>query len=50
MHRLELFPMIREHLRDLLDAYVQAPEIVPPLLGDDAGVLGALILAQRIAA
>jgi fructokinase len=50
MHRLELFPMIREHLRDLLHGYVQAPEIVPPLLGDDAGVLGALILAQRIAA
>jgi len=48
MHHLDLFPMIREHLREVLRDYVQAPQIVPPLLGDDAGVLGAMILAQRI--
>jgi fructokinase len=47
MHHLDLFPMIREHLRDLLHGYTQAPEIVPPLLGDDAGVLGALALAAE---
>ncbi len=45
MHEVELFPMLRERLQDLLRGYVQAPEIVPPLLGDDAGVLGALALA-----
>ena len=49
MHRLDLFPMIRERLRELLRGYVQAPEIVPPLLGDDAGVLGAIALAARAA-
>jgi fructokinase len=45
MHHLDLFPMIRERLQDLLRGYVRAPELVPPLLGDDAGVLGALALA-----
>jgi fructokinase len=55
MHNLGLFPMIRENLRECLNGYVQAPDIlesidsylVPPLLGDDAGVLGALVLAER---
>jgi fructokinase len=49
MHNLDLFPMIREELRRLLRGYAPVPEIVPPESGDDAGVLGALILAQRIA-
>ncbi len=48
MHHLALFPMIRENLSASLNGYVQAPEIVPPLLGDDAGVLGALILAEGV--
>ena len=48
MHREELFPMIQERLRDLLNGYAPAPEVVPPKLGGDAGVLGALLLAQRI--
>jgi fructokinase len=55
MHNLGLFPMIRENLRECLNGYVQAPDIlesidtyvVPPRLGDDAGVLGALVLAER---
>jgi fructokinase len=55
MHNLDLFPIIRKNLREWLNGYVQAPEIlefmdtyvVPPLLGDDAGVLGALVLAER---
>ena len=47
MHNLNLFPVIRSKLSDLLNGYVQAPEIVRPLLGDDAGVLGALALAQQ---
>jgi fructokinase len=47
MHNLDLFPMIRQHLREFLDEYVHAPDVVPPLLGDDAGVLGGLVLAER---
>jgi fructokinase len=47
MHNIELFPMIRENLRECLNGYVQAPNIVPPLLGDDAGVLGGIVLAER---
>jgi fructokinase len=49
------FSMIRGELRDSLRGYISAPEldtaiqefVVPPLLGDDAGVLGALALATR---
>lgn len=48
MRRLDLFPMIRAGLSELLNGYVPAPEIVPPALGEDAGVLGAMILAQRL--
>ncbi len=56
MHNLDLFPMIRRNLRECLNGYVQSPDIlesmdsylVPPLLGDDAGVLGALGLAERV--
>jgi hypothetical protein len=33
-----------------LGGYVQAPEIVPPLLGDDTGVLGGIALAERFLA
>ncbi len=50
MHNLDIFPMIRHELNGLLGGYATAPEIVPPALGDDTGVLGALILAQRISA
>jgi fructokinase len=50
-----LFPLIRAEVQDLLNGYVQAPEIVvhidryivPPALGDRAGVLGAIALAQQ---
>ena len=48
MRRLDLFPMIRAGLSECLNGYVQAPEVVPPALGEDAGVLGAMILAQRL--
>lgn len=55
MKRLFLFPMIRRELQELLNGYVQAPAItekidttvVPPALGDRAGVLGAIALAMR---
>ena len=46
MHNLDLFPMIRGNLLKLLNGYVRSPDIVPPLLGDNAGVLGALALAM----
>ena len=49
------FQSVRQHLRAALNGYVVAPElleenipryIVPPLLGDDAGVCGAIALGQ----
>lgn len=47
MQRQELFPMIARELAGLLNGYVAAPEIVPPLLGGRAGILGAMVLAER---
>lgn len=55
MKRSFLFPMIREELQGLLNGYVADPAItekidatvVPPALGDRAGVLGAIALAMR---
>jgi fructokinase len=54
-----LLPLVRRRLRDLLAGYFNAPEltsleaidgyIVPPGLGDKAGVLGAIELARRAA-
>lgn len=57
MHQAHLFPMIRAQLRARLNGYVQAPAllagidayVVPPALGDRAGVLGALALAEEMA-
>jgi fructokinase len=55
MQRLFLFPMIRSGVRELLNGYIQSPAlvdqigayIVPPALGSQAGVLGAIALAIR---
>jgi fructokinase len=55
MHQLQLFPAIRREVQVLLAGYVRAPAIlermddyiVPPALGDGAGVLGAIALAQE---
>jgi fructokinase len=55
MDRSFLFPMIRSRVRDLLNGYIQTPAItdqidayiVPPGLGSQAGVLGAIALAAR---
>ncbi len=52
-----LFPLIRAEVQELLNGYVQAPEIlddidhyiVPPVLADRAGVLGAIALAGSVA-
>jgi fructokinase len=49
MHQTGLFPIIREELALLVNGYIRVPEVVPPGLGDRAGVLGALILAEEAA-
>jgi fructokinase len=52
-----LFPLIREHLMRSLAGYVQSESlscgmdayVVPPLLGTQSGIAGALALAERAA-
>ena len=56
MQQEHLFPMIREKVKTSLNGYIQSPTIlenidayiVPPGLGNRAGVLGALALAQEV--
>lgn len=55
MEQGHLFPRVREHTVELLNGYVQAPEIlahidsfiVPPGLGNRAGVAGCIALGQQ---
>ncbi|MEX1055889.1 MAG: ROK family protein [Rhodothermales bacterium] len=55
MHQKHLFPRVRRELVSILAGYIRSPEIlerstsyvVPPELGDRAGVLGALALAEE---
>lgn len=55
MAQPHLFPMVREEVLNLLNDYVQHPAIldkiddyiVPPALGNRAGVLGSIALAER---
>ena len=55
MEQPQLFPMLRRQVQALLNGYVQSPVIlekideyiVPPGLGNKAGVLGAIALAQQ---
>lgn len=55
MEQQHLFPLVRRRVLELLNGYVQSPRllegidtyIVPPALGNRAGVLGALALAQQ---
>ena len=47
MRQLRLFDLIQRELVELLNGYMGAPKLVPPGLGDRAGVLGALILAEQ---
>lgn len=57
MEQAHLFPRVRRRVREILNGYVQAPAIqedidnyiVPPALGNRAGVLGAIALGQRAA-
>jgi fructokinase len=56
MHQAHLFPRLRHEVHQLLNDYIQVPElrdqldayIVPPVLGDQAGVLGAIALAHTV--
>jgi fructokinase len=56
LHQEQVFPRVRHEVRQLLNNYIQVPElhvqlddyIVPPALGDQAGVLGALALAHTV--
>ena len=56
MHQLQLFPLIREQVRNGLKGYVASPAleaggiddyIVPPGLGDNAGLCGSIALGLR---
>ncbi|MDP9381274.1 MAG: ROK family protein [Chloroflexota bacterium] len=55
MEQRQLFPLVRRKVQELVGGYVQAREvledidayIVPPALGNRAGVLGAIALAQH---
>ncbi|MFQ5341676.1 MAG: ROK family protein [Anaerolineae bacterium] len=56
MEQPQLFPLVRRKVQDLLNGYVQAPDIlkeidgyiVPAGLGKRAGVLGAIALARKV--
>ncbi len=52
MGQPQLLPRVRRRLRELLAGYLRLPAldryVVPPALGDRAGVLGALALARRL--
>jgi fructokinase len=48
MQREELLPRIRGRVSELLNGYLDPPEIVPPGLGTRAGVFGALALAALV--
>ncbi len=48
MRRTALFDAIRGNVAKLMNGYVAVPEIVPPALGGDAGVLGAIALAMDV--
>lgn len=58
MNQAQLFPLVRQKVLESLNGYVQHPAIldqidtfiVPPKLGNQAGVLGAIALAQQAAA
>lgn len=55
MKQLQLFPMIRKYVKELLNGYIVKDEIlsnideyiVPPKLGDNAGIIGAISLVSK---
>ncbi len=56
MEQEQLFPLVRQKVQEYLNGYVQSPAIlehidtyiVPPGLGNKAGVLGAIALAEQM--
>lgn len=46
MQRMELFPQLRSRVGELLNRYIDPPDLVPPRLGARSGVLGAIALAE----
>ncbi len=48
MGREELFPKIRGRLAELLNGYMEPPDLAAPELGPRAGVLGAIALADGL--
>jgi fructokinase len=46
MQQPQLLEMIRAELAKVLGGYIPTPELLPPQLGERAGILGALALAQ----
>jgi fructokinase len=56
MTQMHLFPMVRQKFALLMNNYSAGPSagnlddyIVPPALGGSAGMIGSLIMAERIA-
>ncbi|MBO7335205.1 MAG: ROK family protein [Lachnospiraceae bacterium] len=56
MHRLELFPLIRENVVKMLNGYISTKQledidsyIVPASLNDDQGIIGCLVLGADAA-
>ncbi|NLG05393.1 MAG: ROK family protein [Clostridia bacterium] len=54
MHQLQLFPLIRRFVLELMNGYIRTKElsnideyIVPASLGDDQGIMGCLELARK---
>ena len=55
MKQAQIFSLVRQQLQELLNGYVAVPQItehideyiVSPGLGDDAGIIGALMLAKQ---
>jgi fructokinase len=55
MQQPQMFPLVRARVQKLLNGYLRFPQvleqidayIVPPGLGSDAGVLGAIALAEQ---
>lgn len=56
MQNEQLYPLIRNSVRELLNGYIQVPEIltkiddyiVPPMLGKDSGIVGAMSLTKQL--
>ncbi len=54
MQRQEIFPLIHSDVQNILNGYVQSPDIldridqfiVPPGLGNRSGILGSIAIAM----